>query len=89
MEFLSRIRNYFTEWSLSGKREKAVEEAKDAIHPTCRLNEEGELINEIVVNGMPLFQVSNNDGRWNVKAVDVGDVIMHLRNIYVENIMNK
>ena len=53
------------------------------------MGEHGELINEIVVYGMPLFQVSDNDGRWNVKADDVGDVIKHLRDAYVAKIMNQ
>lgn len=84
-----KIRNYFAERTQTDMRNKAVEMAEAEIYPTCRTGEKGELINEIVVCGMPLFQVSNNDGRWNVRADDVGEVIKHLRDAYVENYMNQ
>jgi len=86
---LKSIGNYFKEKRLADKRKRATEEANQNIYPTCRTGEKGELINEIVVCGMPLFQVSNNDGRWNVRADDVGEVIKHLRDAYVENYMNQ
>lgn len=38
---------------------------------------------------MPLFQVSDNDGRWNVNADDVGGLIKQLRDAYIENFMNQ
>lgn len=86
---LKAIKNHYAERKLADKRKAAAEEASREIRPVCRMGEHGELINEIVVCGMPLFQVSDNDGRWNVKADDVGDVIKHLRDAYVANIMNQ
>jgi len=84
---LSKIKNYFAERTQTDMRNKAVEMAETEIYPTCRV-ENGELINEIVVCGMPLFHVSNIEGQWNVKASDVGDVIKHLRDAYIKKIMN-
>lgn len=55
---LKSIGNYFKEKRLADKRKRATEEASQNIYPTCRTGEKGELINEIVVCGMPLFQVS-------------------------------
>lgn len=82
---LKSISNYFK----NAKRKRAMQEASQNVYPTCRVDEKGDLINEIVVCGMPLFQVSNNDGRWNVRADDVGEVIKHLRDAYVEKYMNQ
>ena len=90
MEFkLKSIKNHFAERKLADKRKAATVEASREIRPVCRMGEHGELINEIVVCGMSLFQVSDNDGRWNVKADDVGEVIKYLRDAYVANIMNQ
>lgn len=86
---LKAIKNRFAARKLADKRKAATEEASREIRPVCRMGEHGELINEIVVYGMPLFQVSDNDGRWNVKTDDVGDVIKHLRDAYVAKIMNQ
>ncbi|MBR1527085.1 MAG: hypothetical protein IJ640_10590 [Prevotella sp.] len=90
MEFgLNKIKNYLTERRKADKRKRAESEAKREILPVCRLGENGELINEIVVCGMPLFQVSDNDGRWNVNADDIGEVIKHLRDAYVTKLLNQ
>ena len=90
MEFgLNKIKNYLTERRKADKRKHAESEAKREILPICRLGEKGELINEIVVCGMPLFQVSDNDGRWNVNADDIGEVIKHLRDAYVTKLLNQ
>lgn len=86
---LKAIKNHYAERRLAEKRKSAESEAQREIYPVCRMGEHGELINEIVVSGMPLFQVSDEDGRWNVKADDVGDVVKHLRDAYVTNIMKQ
>ena len=86
---LNKIKKRYAEHRLTDKRKAATEEACREIRPACRIGENGELINEIVVFGMPLFQVSDNDGRWSVKADDVGDVIKHLRDAYVTKLLNQ
>ncbi len=86
---LTKIRDAFAERTQMDMREKAVKDAEAEIYPTCRVGENGELINEIVVCGMPLFQVSNYDGMWNVKAGEVGEVIEHLREAYIKKVMNQ
>ena len=86
---LKAIRNHYAERRLAEQRKNAESEARREIYPVCRMGEQGELINEIVVCGLPLFQVSNSDGRWNVKAEDVGGVIRHLRDAYAENYLKQ
>lgn len=86
---LKNIKKSFAERRLAEKRKSAMAEACQEIRPVCRMDDKGELINEIVVSGMTLFRVSEQDGRWNVKADDVGDVIKHLREAYVTKIMNQ
>jgi hypothetical protein len=89
MELLSvkSIKKRLDEKKLAARRKQAERLAKQDIRPVCREDANGELINEIVVFGMPLFQVSNNEGRWNVKPEETGEVIKHLREACVENYM--
>ena len=86
---LTKIRDAFAEHTQNDMHEKAVKDAEAEIYPTCRVDENGELINEIVVCGMPLFQVSNYDGLWNVKSGDVGEVLKHLREAYIKKVMSQ
>lgn len=86
---LNEIKKRCAERRLENRRKAAMEEACQEIRPVSRVGRKGELITDIVVCGMPLYQVSDNDGRWNVKADDVGDVIKHLRDAYVAKIMNQ